>query len=174
MTGLVEVGHQIRARSRLTLLERGVDARTGQRACYLRSRAWTGGASCCYLQLVIVYDVSFLSCLSSLPSPSEHLTKPPRRYDITTEARQRCLSHHPVNPATVLAMSTTKPATGSAQPPPRIPERVIEVPEQRLYILSLGVACQVCLCMIYPSCSLWRSVDCPQHATLYRDCAEVT
>ncbi|KAH9920261.1 uncharacterized protein BXZ73DRAFT_91987 [Epithele typhae] len=44
-------------------------------------------------------------------------------------------------------MSSSKPALTSATPPPpdfqpRIPERYIEVPDQRRYILSLGVACQ--------------------------------
>ncbi|KAI9068689.1 hypothetical protein FKP32DRAFT_1587461 [Trametes sanguinea] len=44
-------------------------------------------------------------------------------------------------------MSTSKPAANGAasqppQPPPRIPESFIEVPDQRRYVLSLGVACQ--------------------------------
>ncbi|KAI0778735.1 hypothetical protein BD413DRAFT_465706 [Trametes elegans] len=44
-------------------------------------------------------------------------------------------------------MSTSKPipngtASGPPQPPPRIPESFIEVPDQRRYVLGLGVACQ--------------------------------
>ncbi len=45
-------------------------------------------------------------------------------------------------------MSSSKSASGSAQPPPasrpRIPETFIEVPDQRRYAVSLGVLCLVC------------------------------
>lgn len=69
------------------------------------------------------------------------------------------------------SMSDSKPAPNSAPatPPgsqPRIPESYIEIPDQRRYILSLGVACQVCVlqsCLAYKVAlrSLEWAVDCP-------------
>ncbi len=45
-------------------------------------------------------------------------------------------------------MSSSKSASGSAQPlpasRPRIPETFLEVPDQRRYAVSLGVLCLVC------------------------------
>ncbi|KAI0756262.1 hypothetical protein C8Q80DRAFT_1092612 [Daedaleopsis nitida] len=64
-------------------------------------------------------------------------------------------------------MAPSKPASGSTPsiPPgsrPRVPESVIEVPEQRLYILSLGVACQAAKMWDLLRYWLWPS-DEPQH-----------
>ncbi|KAI0363538.1 hypothetical protein BV20DRAFT_1031218 [Pilatotrama ljubarskyi] len=64
-------------------------------------------------------------------------------------------------------MSSAKPASsgtasGTPQPPPRIPESFIEVPEQRLYVLSLGVACQAAKLLDLFRYWLWPS-DAPLH-----------
>ncbi|TBU54901.1 hypothetical protein BD310DRAFT_885314 [Dichomitus squalens] len=63
-------------------------------------------------------------------------------------------------------MSATKPSPGSAQAPPgsrpRIPESFLEVPDQRLYALSLGVACQAVKIFDLGRYWLWPSEG-PQH-----------
>ncbi|KAI0639968.1 hypothetical protein C8Q77DRAFT_1043739 [Trametes polyzona] len=56
--------------------------------------------------------------------------------------------------------STAKPAangaaSGPPQPPPRIPESFMEVPDQRWYILNLGAACQAA--KLFDLVRYWRS-----------------
>ncbi|KAI0660622.1 hypothetical protein C8Q70DRAFT_976905 [Cubamyces menziesii] len=65
-------------------------------------------------------------------------------------------------------MSTSKPAANGAaseppQPPPRIPETFIEVPDQRLYVVALGVACQAA--KILDVLRYWWPSDVPLHFT---------
>ncbi|KAI0699371.1 hypothetical protein C8T65DRAFT_581174 [Cerioporus squamosus] len=66
-------------------------------------------------------------------------------------------------------MSSSKPASGSAQPPPpasrpRIPETFIEVPDQRRYAVSLGVLCLAAKAFDILRYWLWPSDEPPRFA----------
>ncbi|KAL1951146.1 hypothetical protein VTO73DRAFT_295 [Trametes versicolor] len=57
---------------------------------------------------------------------------------------------------------TTGTAPGPPQPLPRIPERILEVPDQRYYVLGLGLACQAA--KIWDLLQYWTSSsDTPLH-----------
>jgi hypothetical protein len=83
----------------------------------------------------------------------QHLRKLMRRLSVRSHVQ------HPIPESIVLTLSPPSSRMPQPQKQPLIPEKYLDAPSQRLYYLSLGLLCQVCI-------SLYDDFSCSQKHSL--------